>query len=156
MVSWIGWVFRAGSDGEPFLGAFLERIGEAISETTREVQSYMKEHLEFAGIGQGMLGEWEGGSANSLRAKVLFVAFFIVRSVLRRCRPFCAVSGMFLPVDFSGVYRCKEFRHKVWSPLVVVHDFHIVGVAICPGKADAVLVIDTNAVLTLPVPLECF
>jgi hypothetical protein len=105
MVSWIGWVFRAGSDGEPFLGAFLERIGEAISETTREVQSYMKEHLEFAGIGQGMLGEWEGGSANSLRAKVLFVAFFIVRSVLRRCHhsvPYPACSSRLISPGYIG------------------------------------------------------
>ncbi len=45
----------------------LERIAEAIQETAREVRSYMKEHPEFAEIGQRMLQEWENGSATSLR-----------------------------------------------------------------------------------------
>jgi serine/threonine-protein kinase HipA len=46
----------------------LERIGEAILETAKEVHVYMKEHPEFAEIGQRLLQEWEGGSATSLRS----------------------------------------------------------------------------------------
>ena len=38
---------------------------------------------------------------------------------------------------------------------MVVDDFHIVGIASLPSKADAPLVIDANAVLTLAVALEC-
>ncbi len=45
----------------------LERIDEAILETATEVRTYMKEHAEFAEIGQKMLEEWERGSETSLR-----------------------------------------------------------------------------------------
>jgi serine/threonine-protein kinase HipA len=45
----------------------LERIREAIQETAKEVQSYMKQHPEFNEIGQRMLQEWENGSNSSLR-----------------------------------------------------------------------------------------
>jgi serine/threonine-protein kinase HipA len=45
----------------------LQRIDEAIQETATELRSYMKEHPEFAGIGQRMLQEWESGSNTSLR-----------------------------------------------------------------------------------------
>jgi serine/threonine-protein kinase HipA len=45
----------------------LERITEAIQTTTKEVQSYAKEHPEFAEIGQRMLQEWETGVNSSLR-----------------------------------------------------------------------------------------
>ena len=45
----------------------LERIAEAIYETTAEVHDYMKEHPEFAEIGRRMLEEWENGVNNSLR-----------------------------------------------------------------------------------------
>ena len=45
----------------------LERIGDAIQETTTEVRSYVKQHPEFAGIGRRMLHEWESGSKTSLR-----------------------------------------------------------------------------------------
>ena len=45
----------------------LERIAEAMHETTREVHSYMAEHPEFAEIGQRMLQEWENGASTSLR-----------------------------------------------------------------------------------------
>ena len=45
----------------------LERIAEAIQETTAEVQSYRNEHPEFAEIGQRMLQEWESGVSSSLR-----------------------------------------------------------------------------------------
>ena len=45
----------------------LERIGEAIAETAKELQSYSKEHPEFTEIGQRILQEWESGSAASLR-----------------------------------------------------------------------------------------
>jgi len=45
----------------------LERIADAIQETTREVLVYQKEHLEFGEIGQRMLQEWESGVNTSLR-----------------------------------------------------------------------------------------
>jgi serine/threonine-protein kinase HipA len=44
----------------------LNRIADAIQETTREVHSYTKEHPEFAEIGQRMLQEWESGTNTSL------------------------------------------------------------------------------------------
>jgi serine/threonine-protein kinase HipA len=46
----------------------LERIAEAIQETTREVHSYTREHPQFADIGQRMLQEWERGVNTSLRS----------------------------------------------------------------------------------------
>jgi serine/threonine-protein kinase HipA len=46
----------------------LGRIDESIRETAREVRSYMKDHVEFANIGERMLQEWEKGSATSLRS----------------------------------------------------------------------------------------
>ena len=45
----------------------LERIDQAIMETAKEVQSYAKDHPEFAEVGQRLLQEWESGSATSLR-----------------------------------------------------------------------------------------
>jgi serine/threonine-protein kinase HipA len=45
----------------------LDRIAEAIQETTQEVRYYMKEHPEFAEIGQRILQEWESGVRISLR-----------------------------------------------------------------------------------------
>jgi serine/threonine-protein kinase HipA len=45
----------------------LERIAEAIQETTTEVRSYTKEHPQFAETGQRMLQEWESGVNTSLR-----------------------------------------------------------------------------------------
>jgi serine/threonine-protein kinase HipA len=45
----------------------LERIGEAIQETAKEVQGYLKEHPEFVEVGKRMLEEWERGSTMSLR-----------------------------------------------------------------------------------------
>lgn len=45
----------------------LERIDEAISLTTAEVRSYIKQHADFSEIGDRMLQEWEKGSALSLR-----------------------------------------------------------------------------------------
>ena len=44
----------------------LERIAAAIQGTTGEVRTYMKEHPEFAGIGERMLQEWEIGINTSL------------------------------------------------------------------------------------------
>jgi serine/threonine-protein kinase HipA len=46
----------------------LQRIDEAIRGTIGEVRCYMKEHPEFAEIGQRMLAEWENGCATSLRS----------------------------------------------------------------------------------------
>jgi serine/threonine-protein kinase HipA len=46
----------------------LEHIGEAILSTATEVRTYIKEHPEFAEVGERMLQEWEKGTALSLRA----------------------------------------------------------------------------------------
>ena len=46
----------------------LERIAEALSQTTAEVRSYIKQQPEFAEVGQRMLQEWEKGAALSLRS----------------------------------------------------------------------------------------
>ena len=40
---------------------------EAIRETAKEVQAYIKEHEEFAETGKRLLEEWESGSAVALR-----------------------------------------------------------------------------------------
>ena len=45
----------------------LERIAEAIGSTSDEVRAYMKEHQDFADIGERMLQEWENGAALSLK-----------------------------------------------------------------------------------------
>jgi serine/threonine-protein kinase HipA len=45
----------------------LQRIDEAMAETSKEVLSYMKEHPEFVEIGRRLLEEWENGAAASLR-----------------------------------------------------------------------------------------
>jgi serine/threonine-protein kinase HipA len=45
----------------------LEHIAEAISGTSTEVRAYIKEHPDFAEIGERMLQEWEKGTALSLR-----------------------------------------------------------------------------------------
>src|SRR5271169_203191 len=37
----------------------LERVGDAVSRTANEIRSYIKDHPEFAGIGERMLQEWE-------------------------------------------------------------------------------------------------
>jgi serine/threonine-protein kinase HipA len=44
----------------------LERIHEAISQTTSEIRSYVKHHRDFADIGERMLQEWAKGSVLSL------------------------------------------------------------------------------------------
>ena len=45
----------------------LERIDKAMSQTAAEVRFYIKQHSDFAEIGDRMLHEWEKGSAHSLR-----------------------------------------------------------------------------------------
>jgi serine/threonine-protein kinase HipA len=45
----------------------LERIDEAMSQTTTEVRSYIKQHPDFAEIGSRMVQEWESGAALTLR-----------------------------------------------------------------------------------------
>ncbi len=45
----------------------LERVDEAISHTTTEVRSYIKQHPDFAEIGNRMVQEWESGAALTLR-----------------------------------------------------------------------------------------
>ena len=46
----------------------LERIREAIMETTKEIRSHMKQHPKFVEIGERMLQQWEEGSTISLRS----------------------------------------------------------------------------------------
>lgn len=45
----------------------LERVGDAMSQSAAEMQTYMKEHTEFAQVGERMLEEWEKGRELSLR-----------------------------------------------------------------------------------------
>lgn len=45
----------------------LERIADAMTETSVEVRSYMQDHSAFAEIGDRMLQEWENGREFSLR-----------------------------------------------------------------------------------------
>ena len=47
----------------------LERMDEAIREIAKEVRSYMRQHPNFAELGERMLIEWEKGSAHSLRSR---------------------------------------------------------------------------------------
>jgi serine/threonine-protein kinase HipA len=49
------------------INQILERIGDAIQATKKEVHAYAAEHPAFAEIGQRMLQEWEGGVRHSLR-----------------------------------------------------------------------------------------
>jgi serine/threonine-protein kinase HipA len=46
----------------------LGRIGGAIDDTSKELRSYIKEHPDFADVGNRMLQEWERGVAYSLKA----------------------------------------------------------------------------------------
>jgi hypothetical protein len=45
----------------------LDRIAEAMHSTSAEVRVYMKEHPDFADIGERLLHEWVKGIAISLR-----------------------------------------------------------------------------------------
>ena len=45
----------------------LERIDAALADTADEVRAYMRQHAEFAGLGERMLREWEEARAASLR-----------------------------------------------------------------------------------------
>lgn len=50
---------------QTFLKLF-ERISDALTDTTREVETYSKERPEFAAIGQRMVEQWETGRRESL------------------------------------------------------------------------------------------
>ena len=39
---------------------------------------------------------------------------------------------------------------------MVVDDFHLVGVAVTPTKANPPLIVDADAVLTFPISTQCF
>ena len=39
---------------------------------------------------------------------------------------------------------------------MLVYDFNVFGIAIHPDKTDAPLVVDPDAVLSFPVPMQCF
>jgi serine/threonine-protein kinase HipA len=45
----------------------LERIGAAISDTSKELRTYLKDHPDFEDIGNHMLQEWELGVELSLK-----------------------------------------------------------------------------------------
>jgi serine/threonine-protein kinase HipA len=47
----------------------LERINDAIADTSQEIRAYVKGHPEFEDIGNRMLHEWEQGVALSLKAE---------------------------------------------------------------------------------------
>jgi serine/threonine-protein kinase HipA len=44
----------------------LDRIGDAVSIISREVRAYIKDHPDFAELGERMLHEWEIGLAHTL------------------------------------------------------------------------------------------
>jgi serine/threonine-protein kinase HipA len=46
----------------------LERIADAIADTSKELRAYIKNHPNFKEIGERMLQEWEQGVAVSLKA----------------------------------------------------------------------------------------
>jgi serine/threonine-protein kinase HipA len=48
------------------LRQILERVADAMAETATELQSYMKDHGDFAEVGKAMLQEWETGRRMSL------------------------------------------------------------------------------------------
>jgi serine/threonine-protein kinase HipA len=48
----------------------LARIDEAIAQTTADVRACIRQHPEFAEIGERMLEEWEKGCALSLRPSI--------------------------------------------------------------------------------------
>jgi serine/threonine-protein kinase HipA len=48
--------------------SILERIIDAVADTSKEVRAYIKGHPEFDDIGNRMLHEWEQGVALSLEA----------------------------------------------------------------------------------------
>jgi serine/threonine-protein kinase HipA len=61
--------------GETRMGAtparvrqILERIEAAIADTSKDLQAYMKAHVDFIEIGNRMLQQWEQGVTLSLRA----------------------------------------------------------------------------------------
>jgi serine/threonine-protein kinase HipA len=45
----------------------LQRISDALSETAADIRSYIKQHPEFAEVGERMLQEWEKGRELSLK-----------------------------------------------------------------------------------------
>src|SRR5712692_6313006 len=51
------------------------------------------------------------------------------------------------------MYRANNLRH-CFSFLMIVGNFHVVGVPVPPHKANAPLVIDSDAVLPLPVTVQ--
>ena len=58
----------------------------------------------------------------------------------------------FLQQDFPGVNFSKQFVHR--SSLMVVHNFDLIRTIRLPDEAHPPLVVDADAVLTLPFPLE--
>jgi hypothetical protein len=55
------------------------------------------------------------------------------------------------PQEFAGMD-----VEVLFHSLVIIRDFHIVGVLAIPAEADSILVIDSDAVLTRPVAFERF
>jgi hypothetical protein len=58
----------AGSHQCALFREILERINNAIADTSGELRAYIKDHPDFEDIGNRMLKEWEQGIALSLKA----------------------------------------------------------------------------------------
>lgn len=51
------------------LSARMERIGEALAETAKDVEKYCKSHSEFSVLGKRMIEQWQIGAYSSLSLK---------------------------------------------------------------------------------------
>lgn len=45
---------------------------------------------------------------------------------------------------------------SILTPLVIVYDFHVMGVVLAPNKADTPLIVDADAVLPDPIAFQNF
>ena len=65
---------------------------------------------------------------------------------------------VFFAQDFARVYGAHTVfdSHDVFPFLVIINDFHIICTVIQPAEADAVLLIDTDTVLSFPISPETF
>ncbi len=67
----------------------------------------------------------------------------------------------FIQEHFSRMCRCSVCRyanHFLSSPLdilMIIRDFNLVWPALCPDKTDAIAIVYANAMLSLPITLQC-
>jgi len=59
-----------------------------------------------------------------------------------------------LAQNFPGMNRRKSFGFSHAPSLVIIHNLHVVGIAVAPLKTDAPLVIDADAVLPFSIALQ--